>query len=60
MLPYLQDKDGVMAAPAEEEYGDLDAIAEDMKKGHFKQALQALCDYISSKDNEQDKQLTEG
>lgn len=67
MLPFLQDKDGVMAQGVDEEYGSMDAIAEDMmsalKKGDaklLKSALQSLCEELKSEDSEQDKQLTEG
>ena len=64
MLPFLKNKkEASMAEDVSDdhdtsEYGALDAIAEDMKKGHFKQALEALCDYIRSEDVEQDKSLT--
>lgn len=66
MLPFLQDKDGVMAQPAEElEYGALDAVCEDIlravdknDKSLLKQALEALCEYVRSEDLEQDKSLT--
>lgn len=68
MLPFLQDKDGVMAQGVDsEEYGSMDAIAEDMmsafKNGDaklLKSALQSLCEELKNEDSEQDKQLTEG
>ncbi len=50
-----------------EEYGSMDAIAEDMmsafKKGDaklLKSALQSLCEELKNEDIEQDSQLTEG
>jgi hypothetical protein len=68
MLPFLQDKDGVMAQGSDElkEYGGMDAIAEDMlaafKKGDLgllKAALESFREQLKEEDIEQDQQLTE-
>lgn len=65
MLPFLQNKDGVMAQPNAEElkdFGTLDAVAEDMmsafhSKDHsrLKAALESLCEYLKSEDESQDQ-----
>lgn len=66
MLPFLQDKDAVIAQGSEEkkEYSTVDAIAEDMmsalKKGDsslLKSALESLCEYIKEEDISQDSKL---
>lgn len=75
MLPFLKKKEGSAAmgedeptqkrmGEDEEEYGMLDAIAEDMldamskkDKDLMKSALEALCDYVRQEDEEQDQEL---
>jgi len=72
MLPFLKNKDdasmGSEDEPTkkrkpdnEEEFGMLDAIAEDLlsafekkDKGMLKSALEALCEYVREEDEEQD------
>ncbi len=77
MMPFLKNrKEGAMSDPDDpikrkpdggedaEEFGILDAIAEDMieatsknDKALLKAALQSLCDHIRDEDQEQDEDL---
>ncbi len=67
MLPFLKNKqEGAMAEPVED-FGTLDAVAQDMMdafdkkdKGLLKSALQSLCDYVKAEDVEQDQSLLTG
>lgn len=77
MLPFLKNRqEGSMSGPVdetmmresdgEEEYGMLDAIAEDMieafkksDKRMLKEALSALCEHLQEEDQTQDEELEE-
>ncbi len=65
MLPFLQDKDGVIAQPLNdsENFGTLDAIAKDMMEAFHKKdehtlklALESLCEHLKEEDSYQDQQ----
>ncbi len=73
MIPFLKnryeasamgDEDEGSKRPDSDEYGMLDALADDMMeaihqkdKGLMRDALQALCDYLRDEDEEQDEEL---
>lgn len=65
MLPFLQDKAGVIAQPLNdsENFGTLDAVVKDMMdafhkkdESNLKQALESFCEYIKEQDYKEDQQ----
>lgn len=64
MIPFLKEDSIAQSSNENEDYGTLDAVAEDLltalhKKDRslIKQALESLCEYLKEEDTQQDQSL---